>query len=184
MARSRMTAIVLAAGFAIAVTTAEGPAQPAQASPDQENMGGMEGMRGRLGDHDGMGPIGRMQGMMMHRMMHRSSKQRCEERLARRAGIIAYIVAKLNLTAEQKPLWDKLNVVIQSAADRERQLCGSLPTQPGPQAHGTILDRLGRREQLLSARLQALQQARPALEALYNSLTPDQKTMIDHPFRQ
>ena len=79
---------------------------------------------------------------------------------------------------------DKLNGVIQSASDRERQLCGSLPTQPGLQAQGTILDRMGRREQFLSARLQALQQARPALEALYNSLTPDQKAIIDHPFRQ
>ena len=47
-----------------------------------------------------------------------------------------------------------------------------------------MLDRMGRREQFLSARLQALQQARPALEALYNSLTPDQKAIIDHPFRQ
>jgi hypothetical protein len=180
MTRSRMAAIVLAAGVAIAVTTTDSRAQLAQASPDQEGMGGMENMRGRMGAHDGMGPIGHMHGMMIHR----SPKERCEERLARRAGVIAYTVAKLNLTAEQKPLWDKLNGIIQSAADRERQLCGSLPTQPGPQAQGTILDRMGRREQFLSARLQALQQARPALEALYNSLTPDQKAIIDHPFRQ
>src|SRR5436190_2406527 len=133
MTRSRRAAIVLAAGVAIAVTTTDSPAQLAQASPDQEGMGGMENMRGRMGAHDGMGPTGRMRGMMMHRMMHRSPKERCEERLARRAGIIAYTVAKLNLTAEQKPLWDKLNGVIQSASDRERQLCGSLPTQPGSQ---------------------------------------------------
>jgi LTXXQ motif family protein len=179
-----MAAIVLAAGVAaIVVTTSESPAQPAQGSPDQ-GMDGMEGMRGRMSAHDGMGPMEHIRGRMMHRMMHRSPKERCEERLARRAGIIAYTVAKLNLTAEQKPLWDKLNGIIQSAADRERQLCGSLPTQPGPQAQGTILDRMGRREQFLSARLQALQQARPALEALYNSLTPDQKAIIDHPFRQ
>jgi hypothetical protein len=59
-----------------------------------------------------------------------------------------------------------------------------LPTQPGPQAQGTILDRMGRREQFLSARLQSLQQTRPALETLYNSLTPDQKAIIDHPFWQ
>ena len=48
----------------------------------------------------------------------------------------------------------------------------------------TILDRMNRREQFLSARLQALQQAKPALEALYQSLSPDQKAIINHPFRR
>jgi len=48
----------------------------------------------------------------------------------------------------------------------------------------TILDRMSRREQFLSARLQGLQQARPALEALYQALTPEQKQVIDHPFRR
>ncbi|TMJ61695.1 MAG: hypothetical protein E6G81_03970, partial [Alphaproteobacteria bacterium] len=76
-------------------------------------------------------------------------------------------------TAEQKPLWDKLNGAIQSAADKERQLCANLPTQPGPEAQGTILDRMSRREQFLSARLQGMQQARPALEALYQALSPE-----------
>jgi hypothetical protein len=121
---------------------------------------------------------------MRQAMMRRSPRERCEERLAHRAGIIAYTVSKLNLTAEQKPLWDKLNGAVQSAADKERQLCTSLPNQPGPQAQGSILDRMGRREQFLSARLQGLQQARPALEALYQSLTPEQKATIDHPFRR
>ena len=89
MTRSRRAAIVLAAGVAIAVTTTDSRAQLAQASPDQEGMRDMENMRGRRGAHDGMGPIGHMHGMMMHRMMHRSPKERCEERLARRAGVIA-----------------------------------------------------------------------------------------------
>src|SRR5437763_6265073 len=84
MARSRMAGIVLAGGVAIAVTTTDSRAQLAQASPDQEGMRDMENMRGRMGAHDGMGPIGHMHGMMIHRMMHRSPKERCEERLSRR----------------------------------------------------------------------------------------------------
>ena len=48
----------------------------------------------------------------------------------------------------------------------------------------TILDRMNRREQFLSAHLQALQQAKPALDALYQSLSPDQKAIINHPFRR
>ena len=75
MTRSRRAAIVLAAGVAIAVTTTDSRAQLAQASPDQEGMRDMENMRGRRGAHDGMGPIGHMHGMMMHRMMRRSPKE-------------------------------------------------------------------------------------------------------------
>src|SRR5439155_12273234 len=99
-----------------------------------------------------------------------------KERLARRAGRIAYTLAKLNLTPEQKPLSDKL----QGAADRERQLCAALPTADGGQ--GTILDRVNRREQFLSARLQGLQQIKPALDQLYQALTLEQKAVMDHPF--
>src|SRR5262249_39628159 len=84
---------------------------------------------------------------------------------------------------EQKPLWDKLNSIVQAATDRERQLCSAVPNadQGGQE---TILDRVNRREQFLSARLQALLQAKPALEALYQSLSPDQKAIINHPFRR
>ena len=185
MNRSMIAGIALAAGVAIAApalvsSAAEDQSQLAQAEPEQHGMPGLGGMRGMMGSREGMGHHGGMREMMMRR----SPRERCEERLAHRAGIIAYTVSKLNLTAEQKPLWDKLNGVVQSAADKERQLCANLPAQAGPQAQATILDRMSRREQFLSARLQGLQQARPALEALYQSLTPEQKTTIDHPFRR
>ena len=129
-----------------------------------------------MGEHHGW-----MRDRMMHRMMQLPPRQRCEERLARRAGIIAYTVAKLNLTAEQRPLWDKLSALLQSAADKQRQLCAALPAAGG---QGTILDRVSRREQFLSARLQGLQQARPALEQLYQALSPEQKVIVDHPLMQ
>src|SRR5215468_1847468 len=137
MTRTKRAVFALAAGMAMAVAASDSPAQPAQAAPDREAM---EGMSGMMGDLDGTGPMGRMHGMMHHMMVRRSPKERCEERLARRAAITAYTVSKLNLSAEQKPLWDKLNGSLQSAADRQRQLCASLPTQPERQARGTLLD--------------------------------------------
>jgi hypothetical protein len=73
---------------------------------------------------------------------------------------------------------------MQSAGDKERQLCDKLPAEAGQQGQGTILDRMSRREQFLQARLQAMQQTRPALEALYNALTPEQKAVVDHTFRR
>ena len=175
MNRSLVAGAALVAGILIATpmlawSASDSPRQLAQAAPGEPGMPGMGGMPGMMGHHGGM----------MHRMMQLPPRQRCEERLARRAGIIAYTVAKLNLTPEQKPLSDKLQGLLQAAADRERQLCAALKPADGGQ--GTILDRVNRREQFLSARLQGLQQVKPALDQLYQALTPEQKAIIDHPF--
>jgi hypothetical protein len=189
MNRSMIAGAALVAGIAIAsplVAWSASDAEPriAQAGPDQHEMG-RGGMGGGSSDREDRGMMGHHHGwmreMMMHRMMQLPPRQRCEERLAQRAGRIAYTVAKLNLTPEQRPLWEKLQSQMQAAADRQRQLCASLKPA-GERGQETILDRVNQREQFLSARLQGLQQARPALEQLYQVLTPDQKAIIDHPF--
>ncbi|MBV9150415.1 MAG: Spy/CpxP family protein refolding chaperone [Alphaproteobacteria bacterium] len=195
MTRTNVAALALLAGVAIAApalvcsaadtdtqtaqaqTTAQ-PPQGAQTPSDQQGPGGGPGMRGREGREGREGHRG-----WMREGMNRSPRERCEDRLARRAGVIAYTVTKLNLTAQQKPLWDKLNATVQANADKERQLCASLPAEAGQQG-GTFLDRMNRREQFMQARLQSMQQARPALEALYNALSPEQKAVLDHPFRR
>ena len=173
MNKSILAGAALLAGFAIAApmlawsADPEPQSQTAPSPPAQPGMG-MMGGTGMMGMRQGMGPMmgrGGMRDMMM-RMAQLPPRQRCEERLARRVGIIAYTVAKLNLTAEQKPLWDRLSGFVQSATDRERQLCTSLPTSTEQRGHETILDRVNRREEFLSARLEVLQQAKPALEAL------------------
>ncbi|HKS88531.1 MAG TPA: Spy/CpxP family protein refolding chaperone [Stellaceae bacterium] len=193
MNKSIVAGAAMIAGMAIAspmlawsATDGEQQAQQGtptqQAPPAQPSMGMGMGM---MSEHDGggrmmMGGGARMHEMMMRHMARMSPKQRCEERLARRAGITAYTVAKLNLTTQQKPLWDKLSGQLQAAADKERQLCQAL--RPADQQ--TILDRVGQREQFLSSRLQALQQVRPALEQFYQALTPEQQAIVNHPFRR
>jgi LTXXQ motif family protein len=155
--------------------------QQAQAAPMGEHWGdrrgGPEGwMRGEGGP--GMGG---WRGMMMHRMMmHRDPKERCEERLAWRAAMRAYTEAKLDLTAEQRPLWEKVQSAAQAEEQKERQLCSTL--KEGGDA--TLLDRLDRMQQFLSTRLEALQAAKPAVQALYQALTPEQRAILDHPFRR
>jgi hypothetical protein len=186
MNRSLVAGAALAAGIAIAspmlAWSADTPQQALPAAPAPQGMGGMQGMMADMHERDGaMGHSGAMREMMMHRMMQLPPKQRCEERLARRAGMIAYTIAKLNLTAEQRPLWDKLRGLMQAAGDRERQLCGSLPSADA-RGQETILDRVNRREQFLTARLQGLHETRPALEQFYQALTPEQKATINHPF--
>jgi hypothetical protein len=197
MNKSMVAGAAFAAGIAIAApmlawSASDGEPLLAQSGPDQPGMGqsmrpGMD-MGDRAGgdsaERDERGPMAEHHGWMrgmMHRMMQLSPQQRCEERLARRAGIIAYTVAKLNLTAEQRPLWDKLQGQLQSAGDKQRQLCATLKPD-GERGQETILDRVNRREQSLTAKLQAVQQAKPALEQLYQALTPEQKTIVDHPF--
>jgi len=118
---------------------------------------------------------------MMHRMlmMQQDPQQWCLDGLARRAGRLAYLGVRLNLTPQQQPLWEKVQGVAQDAQQKGRQLCTSLKPEPST----TIMDRLDRREQFLSLKLSALQAARPALQALYQALTPEQRAILDHPLR-
>lgn len=138
------------------------------------------------------GPGGDRMGGPGHPWMHRgweswaqrSPQQACIDRLARRAGFIAAIGFRLNLTSEQKPLWDKVVSVTQSAEDAQRKLCDALPANAQDRDKVTALDRLHHQEQVLQTRLQALQQAEPAVQALYDKLTPQQKQILDHPFKR
>jgi flagellar capping protein FliD len=114
---------------------------------------------------------------------NQSPAQRCEDRLARQAGMVAYIVAKLNLTDQQKPLWNQVQSAMQAAADKQRALCANLKPRD-QRASQTLLDRLDQRQQMLQARLEGMQQVRPSLQALYQALTPDQRAIVDHPFRR
>jgi LTXXQ motif family protein len=165
-------------------TAATPQAQPApMTAPEQpggaEQGGGGPGMRGR-------GNWGMHGGAMMRRgMWHRAAmrwdpQQRCVDRLAWRAARRAYVETELNLTADQRPLWDKVQGIAQSEQQKERQLCQSLKSGE----ESTVLDRMDRAQQFLSARLDALQSAKPAVQALYQSLTPEQKAIFDHPFRR
>jgi hypothetical protein len=180
-----LLAIALAGAAAITIPilarSADDPdAQYAQAAPmggqpgaeDSRDEGGRRGwpmMRGEM-----------MHRMMMHRMrMNRDPQQWCTDRLARRAARLAYVQVKLNLTAQQQPLWDKVQSAAQAEEQKEAQLCASLKAGTEP----TLLDRMDRMQQFLSARLEGLQSAKPALQALYQALTPEQQAILNRPVR-
>jgi hypothetical protein len=169
-------------------TTASPPDQPAAVSAPEQPGGGERGgggpwMRGRADWGMRSEPMMRRD-MWRHASMRGDPQQRCVERLAwraaRRAARHAYVEAKLDLTAEQRPLWDKMQGVAQGEQHKERQLCDQLKAG----AASTVLDRMDRAQQFLSARLDALQSAKPAVQALYQALTPEQKAIFDHPFRR
>jgi periplasmic protein CpxP/Spy len=120
----------------------------------------------------------RMMMQRMHGMMRRDPQEWCLNRLAHRAARRAYIGVKLNLTADQQPLWDKVQSAAQAEEQQERQLCTAL--KPG--AEPTVLERMDRMQQLLQARLNGLQAAKPAVQALYQALTPEQQAILNRPF--
>jgi hypothetical protein len=113
-----------------------------------------------------------------------SPQQACEDRIAHRAGFVAYIGAKLDLTADQKPLWDKVVTATQAAQATEKQTCAALPASADARGKETIIDRMNHRQAMMQAELQGLQQTEPAVQALYQALTPAQKAIVDHPFHR
>lgn len=159
-------AFLASAAFAVPMIawSADTAPQPAQAAPAQPGA-----------EHQ-------HHGGWRHRMAMRSPQQRCEAGIARRSARIAYVTSLLNLTSEQKPLYAKVEAAMQATADKEHQVCAALPTDA--KANITVLDRLNRRQQMMQARLAGIQQVQPALQALYGSLSPEQKQIIDHPFHR
>jgi hypothetical protein len=152
-----------------------------QGTPTGGTGMGRAGLMAGMAEHGAMGPMHGRAGLR-ERMMQRmrmSPQQRCEHRLARGAARIAYIGTMLKLTTEQRPSWDKLTAVLQTARDNQLQLCGSIGGGGPQQAQSTAKDRLERAEKFLSARLDALHQARPLLDQLYQSLSPEQRARLD-----
>ena len=106
-----------------------------------------------------------------------SAKNMCIEHFARSAGRLAYLEAKLQLTTDQQPLWNKWADATSAGNATMRDDCiAAVPAKDTPK---TALDRDSTIEKLLSDKLDALKTARPALEALYQSLTPEQRVAFD-----
>jgi hypothetical protein len=106
-------------------------------------------------------------------------QQACTERYAHIVARLAYLEARLELTADQHPLWDKWRDAVISGADQQRALCRQSPFRPGAQS--TIVERQAYFGRITAARAQALQTAQPALEALYQALNPEQREVLDRP---
>jgi Skp family chaperone for outer membrane proteins len=115
------------------------------------------------GHHD---PIARMKNM-------------CTEHFARSVGRMAYLEAKLQLTPDQQPLWANWRQAMATGAEKQRDDC--LADVPAAGTKPTALDRDAHIEKMMAAKVETLQAARPALEALYASLTPDQRASFDRP---
>jgi hypothetical protein len=164
-----------AAGAAVAVAataqaqapTAQTPLLLAQASPQPFN---------RPLPPQGRGPAARRAPLSADEIAERRQAM-CDDAADRMAGRLAYLEAKLDLTAAQRGAFARWRDARLSNAQRQARDCASRPvpargadaTPPSP------VEQMARQEDRLRQRLAALQAERPALEALYNSLTPEQR---------
>ena len=161
-------AMIAAAAIALPVMAwSQNATQPPAAAPDHPGHGMMQMM------HHGWG-----------RWANVSPQQACVDRIARHAGFVTAIGFKLNLTDAQKPLWDKVVAATQAAQANEAKTCAVLPASADDRGKMTIIDRLNHRQAMMQAQLQGLQQSMPAVQALYQTLSPEQKALVDHPFHR
>jgi hypothetical protein len=100
--------------------------------------------------------------------------QFCKDMYARKVGEMAFLEAKLSLSASQQPLFDHWK---QASLDVAKQREGDCGAREGykPGERPDVLDRLNREETMLKKRLADLDAQKPSLAAFYDSLSPQQK---------
>ncbi|HXP98404.1 MAG TPA: Spy/CpxP family protein refolding chaperone [Telmatospirillum sp.] len=103
----------------------------------------------------------------------------CSDHYAHDVARLAYLEAKLDLTEKQRSAWVKWQQWQVDGADKERAAC--LSEAPKSTGMPSFLDHEAQLEKALTIKLQNLQSSRPALEALYESLTPAQRSVFDRP---
>lgn len=113
---------------------------------------------------------------------HMNPKEICGERYAREAGFLAYLGAKLDLTPQQQPLWDKYQQGMLTNFAKLRDIC--VANRGSTHWDETALQRRDRMEKMLTAKLDVLRATRPALDALYQTLSPEQRAVVNHPRRR
>lgn len=102
--------------------------------------------------------------------------QVCKFLYARKAGELAFLEAKLSLSANQTPLfarWKQISLDV--ARQHENDCSGRRRPKEARGNRLSVVDRLVLEENLLKRRLSDIQTERPALSALYAALTQAQK---------
>lgn len=99
--------------------------------------------------------------------------QMCRSIYASQAGQLADLESALSLTDAQRGPFEQWRSVVLGAAKAQSAAC--LAHEPGRGHAPDALERNSEDQQALESRLQDLRAERPALEALYRSLSPQQR---------
>ena len=100
--------------------------------------------------------------------------QICKDIYARKVGDLAFLEAKLSLTATQQPLFDHWKQAsLGIAKQRQDECAGREARKPGQGP--SVVDRLNMEETMLKNRLANIDAEKPSLTTFYDSLSPQQK---------
>jgi periplasmic protein CpxP/Spy len=94
---------------------------------------------------------------------------------------IAQLHRELKITPEQQPQWDALAQVMR---DNAQQMETALKARAQTVSTGTAVDDLHSYEVIADAHADGLKKFVPAFEALYNTMSDDQKKTTDAVFRE
>lgn len=134
-------------------------------------MGGPGGGQGMMQGHGGFGPMGGGFG----------PGRSCEDHGARQAAMLAYAEKKLNITDAQRGAWNDVVTAVKSGDAAHEAVCAKQKAAD-PAAKVTLPQRLDLMQEHLALKTQHLGKVAPAVKALYEKLTPEQKTTADEFF--
>ena len=101
--------------------------------------------------------------------------QFCRNISALKAGQLAFLETKLQITGSQQPLFARWKDISMDIAKRREGNCESRVERLRAGQRPDMMERLDREEDRLKTRLADIQAERPALSALYAALDPAQK---------
>jgi LTXXQ motif family protein len=108
-----------------------------------------------------------------------ASRAACEEQLSRAAGMAAYFKIKLHLQPNQRDLWAKLEQAAEPALQDLQATCDRLPNDPALILN--VPDAIDAAERETTARLALLRAIQGPVRALYETLSPEQRQMLQPP---
>ncbi|MFO1159699.1 MAG: Spy/CpxP family protein refolding chaperone [Reyranellaceae bacterium] len=103
----------------------------------------------------------------------------CLDQIARRAGNRAYMKLRLDLKADQVAAWNAFAKASDDADVKDVARCNALPTELKEKPN--YVERLTMEENFMKARIERIDAVKPSLQALYNTLSPEQKAVLDSP---
>jgi LTXXQ motif family protein len=103
----------------------------------------------------------------------------CLDRVARRAGNRTYLKVKLDLKPEQMTAWDNFAKASDAADVKDTARCNALPTDMKERPN--YVQQLTLEETYMKARVERIEAVKPSLVALYDTLSPEQKAVLDRP---
>ncbi|MFO1086762.1 MAG: Spy/CpxP family protein refolding chaperone [Reyranellaceae bacterium] len=103
----------------------------------------------------------------------------CLDQIARRAGNRAYIRLRLDLKSDQMAAWNAFAKASDDADVKDVARCNALPTEMKDRP--TYVERLTMEETVMKARIERINAIKPSLQALYDTLSPEQKAVLDAP---